>query len=78
MLREEFLKPMELAQRDLAAAIDVPDQYVNDIVDERRRVTRSAALRLAQYLGTTSEFWRNGQMRRDLYHARQEEKRGFK
>jgi addiction module HigA family antidote len=73
MLLEEFLKPMNLTQRDLANAIHVPYQRVNDIVNERRGITPSTALRLARYLGTTPEYWMNLQFRWDLYWAERTE-----
>ncbi len=67
MLLEEFLKPMNLTQRSLADAIHVPYQRVNDIVNERRGITPSTALRLARFLGTSPEYWMNLQFRWDLY-----------
>jgi antitoxin HigA-1 len=73
MLLEEFLNPMGLTQRELAEAIGVPYQRVNEIVNGRRGITPSTALRLAQYFGMSTEFWINGQMRWDLYHARKAE-----
>ncbi len=73
MLLEEFLNPMGLTQRELAEAIGVPYQRVNEIVNGRRGITPSTALRLAQFFGMSSEFWINGQMRWDLYHARKSE-----
>ena len=73
MLLEEFLEPLGLTQRDLATAIGVPYQRINEIVNGRRGVTPSTALRLARYFGTTSGFWMNGQMRWDLYHTRESE-----
>lgn len=73
MLLEEFLNPMGLTQRELADAIRVPYQRVNEIVNGRRGITPSTALRLSQYFGTTTGFWMNGQMRWDLYHARNAE-----
>jgi addiction module HigA family antidote len=73
MLLEEFLEPMGLSQRDLADAITVPYQRVNEIVNGRRGVTPSTALRLAQFFGTSSDFWMNLQLRWDLYHARRAE-----
>ena len=39
MLLDEFLGPMSLTQRDLADAIHVLYQRVNDIVNGRRSVT---------------------------------------
>ena len=64
---------MDLTQRELAEAISVPYQRVNEIVNERRGVTPSTALRLAQYFGTSTEFWMNCQLRWDLYHAEKAE-----
>jgi addiction module HigA family antidote len=78
MLLEEFLKPMGLTQRELADAIGVPYQRINEIINERRGITPSTALRLAQFFGTTSEFWLNGQMRWDLYHAQKAEQEELK
>ena len=73
MLLEEFLKPLDVTQRQLADAIGVPYQRVNEIVNRRRGITPSTALRLSQYFGTSSGFWMNGQMRWDLYYAQQAE-----
>jgi antitoxin HigA-1 len=73
MLLEEFLNPMALSQRNLAQAIDVPYQRINEIVNGRRGITPSTALRLAQFFGMSPDFWMNLQQRWDLYHARQEE-----
>jgi antitoxin HigA-1 len=52
MLREEFLLPMCLTQREVANAIHVPYQRVNDLVNGRRGLTSSTALRLAAILAT--------------------------
>ncbi len=73
MLLEEFLEPMGITQRQLADAIAVPYQRVNEIVNGRRGVTPSTALRLSQYFGTSSDFWLNLQLAWDLYHARKSE-----
>ena len=73
ILLEEFLKPMELSQRDLAAAIHVPYQRVNELVNGRCGVTPSTALRLSKFFGTTPGFWMNLQLRWDLYHAQKAE-----
>jgi antitoxin HigA-1 len=73
MLLEEFLIPMKLTQRDLADAIHVPYQRINDIINGRRGITPSTALRLAKYFGMSVDFWMNVQLRWDLYFARQKE-----
>lgn len=73
ILLEEFLEPMGLTQRELADAIGVPYQRVNEIVNGRRGITASTALRLGKYFGTTPGLWMNLQMGWDLYHAQQDE-----
>ena len=73
MLLEEFLIPMGITQRELAYAIHVPYQRVNDLVNGRRGVSPSSALRLAKFFGNTPDFWMNLQLRWDLYFTRQSE-----
>jgi addiction module HigA family antidote len=73
MLLEEFLTPMSLTQRELANAIHVPYQRINDLVNGRRGVTPSSALRLAKFFGNSPDFWMNLQLRWDLYFAQQSE-----
>ncbi len=74
MLREEFLLPMQITQRDLADAIHVPYQRVNELINQKRGVTPSTALRLAKFFGVSADYWLNLQMRCDLYRAQQSEK----
>jgi len=73
MLLEEFLKPLDLTQHELAEAIGVPYQRANEIVSQRRGITPSTALRLSTYFGTSSGFSMSGQIRWDLYHTQQVE-----
>jgi addiction module HigA family antidote len=73
MLREEFLIPIDITQRELANGIRVPYQRVNELINGKRGVTPSTALRLAKYFGTTPGFWMNLQLRWDLYRAQQVE-----
>ena len=73
MLVEEFLKPMAITQRELANAIHVPYQRVNELVNQKRGVTPSTALRLAKFFDVSADFWLNLQMRWDLYKAQNTE-----
>lgn len=59
MLLEEFLIPLGLTQQELANAIHVPYQRVNDIINRRRGLTPSTALRLAKFFSTSPDFWMN-------------------
>jgi antitoxin HigA-1 len=69
MLRQEFLEPMNISQRDLADAIHVPYQRVNELVNQKRGITPSTALRLAKFFGVSADFWLNLQVRWDLSRA---------
>lgn len=73
MLLEEFLNPMGFTQRDLADSIHVPYQRINEIINGRRGVTPSTALRLSKFFGVSPDFWMNLQLRWDLYFAQQSE-----
>jgi len=78
MLLEEFLKPMGITQRQLSDAIKVPYQRINEIINGKRGITPSTALRLAKYFGTSEDFWLNLQLRWDLYRALKKEKEVLK
>ncbi len=73
MLMEEFLVPMSITQRDLSKAIHVPYQRINEIVNGRRGITPSTALRLAKFFNMSEDFWMNLQLRWDLYRAKRSE-----
>ncbi|OIO88713.1 MAG: addiction module antidote protein, HigA family [Anaerolineae bacterium CG2_30_64_16] len=73
ILLEEFLLPMAITQRQLADAIHVSYQRVNEIVNGRRGITPATALRLAKFFEVSPDFWINLQLRWDLYHAQQTE-----
>ncbi|MBU0484184.1 MAG: HigA family addiction module antidote protein [Proteobacteria bacterium] len=78
MLMEEFLNPMGITQRELANSIHVPYQRVNEIINKKRGITPSTALRLAKYFGMTEDFWMNIQLRWDLYKAKNSEAKELK
>ena len=69
MLLEEFLKPLDMTQRELAQQIGVSYPRVNELVHGKRGVTPDTALRLAQLFGMEPQFWLNLQMGWDLYAA---------
>ena len=73
MLKEEFLIPMEITQRELANGIHVPYQRVNELINGKRGISPSTALRLGKYFGNTPGFWMNLQLRWDLYRVHQVE-----
>ncbi len=74
VLREDFLKELDLTPRQLAAAIKVPPNRIYQIINCRRAITPDTARRLARYFGTSAEVWLGMQMDYDL--AVLEDRRG--
>jgi len=72
VLREEFIEPMGMRQREFAEKIGVTHTRLNQIVNEKRSITADTALRLSKALGTTAEIWMNLQARYDLDQTRDE------
>lgn len=70
MLKEEFLLPMGMTQREMARQLRISYPRLNELIHERRSMTPDTALRLEQLLGVEAQFWLNLQLAWDLYHAR--------
>ncbi len=64
---------MNITQQELATAIHVPYQRVNELVNGKRGLTPSTALRLARFFGMSADFWLNLQQRWDLFKVQQAE-----
>jgi addiction module HigA family antidote len=71
MLREEFMKPLNISINGLALELHVPVTRISQIVNERRGVTADTALRLARHFGTSADFWMNLQRDYELLVTRQ-------
>jgi addiction module HigA family antidote len=70
ILREEFLRPLNLSVYALAKALGVPAPRIHDIVHERRGISADTALRLGLFFRTDGELWVNLQAHYDLECAR--------
>jgi antitoxin HigA-1 len=66
ILHEEFLRPLEVTQVDLAKHLGVPVQRINEIVRGKRGITPETAWLFAQAFKTSPEFWINLQVNYDL------------
>jgi len=73
MLREEFLKPLGITQSAFAVRAGINLSRLNAIILGRRSVTSHTALRLAQVLGMSADFWLGLQQDWDLWHASRSE-----
>jgi addiction module HigA family antidote len=72
VLREEFLRPMDLSAYAVARAIGVPRTRIERLANEQTAVTADTALRLAKYFGTSAAFWMGMQAQHDLERAEDE------
>jgi addiction module HigA family antidote len=70
VLREDFLLPLGLSGRALAADLGIPANRVTEIIAGRHAITAETALMLGERFGTTAEFWMGLQMAFDLEQAR--------
>jgi addiction module HigA family antidote len=66
VLREEFLKPMQLTPYAVAKACGVPRTRIERIAREELGISADTALRLSRFFGIEPEFWLNLQTRYDL------------
>ena len=71
ILLEEFLRPMKISQNQLARAINVPANRINQIVNGKRELTADTALRLGKFFGIEPEFWLNLQLRFNMKMAQE-------
>ena len=69
ILLGEFLEPLRLSQAGLARALHIPQNRINELVRGKRGITPETAILLAEYFGTSAEFWMNLQSAHDLTKA---------
>jgi addiction module HigA family antidote len=75
MLLEEFIKPLEMTQKDFASQLGWTYAKLNEIVHAKRGITPETALMLSDALGMEPEFWLNLQRDWDLWHAKRKHKK---
>jgi addiction module HigA family antidote len=66
ILKEDFLKPLNMSAHALAKALHVTPARINEIVREERGISTDTALRLARYFGGDAQSWLNLQQTYDL------------
>ena len=66
ILLEDFMKPMGISARQLAADIDVSPSRISDLVHGRRPITADTALRLGLFFSMEPRFWLNLQTEYDM------------
>ncbi len=69
LLREEFLEPLGITPYRLAKDAKLPQQRVNEIVNEKRGITAETDLHLCAYFGQQPGYWLRVQLAYDLREA---------
>lgn len=67
MLKEEFLIPLGLTQKQFADHLKVDIKTINRIVNNKTSLNAIMSLKISASLGTTPEFWMNLQNANDLW-----------
>lgn len=70
ILIEEFLKPLQISQKELSDHLGCDYKVVNRIINEKTSVTPQIAIKLAAAFNTTPDFWLNAQTAVDLWLLR--------
>ena len=72
IILEEFMNPLGINQRQLAANMGVVPQKINEIIHGKRSITADTALRLSLvFPGNPPEFWLGLQSSYDLARAKE-------
>ena len=66
ILLEDFMKPMKITARQLAADMDVSPSRISDLVHGKRPITADTALRLGLFFSMEPRFWLNLQTEYDV------------
>ncbi len=69
ILKEEFLVPLGMTQKQLAEHVGCDVKVINRLINERTSLSAEMAIKFAATFNTTPDFWLNGQKAMDLYRA---------
>lgn len=66
ILNEEFLIPLGISSHYLSKQLNLSPSRIAEIIKGKRGITANTAIRLARFLGTSSQFWLNLQTEYDI------------
>lgn len=66
ILLEDFMEPLDITARQLAADMDVPPSRISDIVNGARPISADTALRLGLFFSMDPRYWLNLQTEHDM------------
>lgn len=67
MLREEFLNPMGSSSEQVAQALGVTNEVMDDILSDRQRLNEQECIALAKFFKIDENFWKNLQAAHDRW-----------
>ncbi len=71
MLSEEYLKPMGITQAAFGRHIGMDVASLSALINGKRNVTPTLAIKIGMALGMSPEFWNNLQAMHDLTKTRE-------
>jgi addiction module HigA family antidote len=69
ILKLEFAEPLGLTQARMSRDLGVGIKTLSELYNQKRGISALMALKLAEYFGTTPQFWMTLQDNYDLYQA---------
>ena len=71
ILKEEYLKPLNLSVSETALKLGVSRKALSDIVNEKAGISPLMSLRLSKAFNTTPDLWLGMQLDYDLWQTKQ-------
>lgn len=68
-IKEDILNELEITQEQLAKNLGVSRRTINQLVNNKRKITADMALRLGKFTNTSPDLWMNLQTTLDLWEA---------
>ena len=69
ILLEEFMVPYDITQQEMAKHLAISRKHLIDIIHARKPLSLEIAQRLAKLFQTSIDFWIQGQVAYDIWHA---------
>jgi len=66
ILYENYIKPLNITQRELANKIKYPLEEINEVIAGRMPITAKLAVRLTKVFPKTARFWLDMQVTYDI------------
>lgn len=66
ILKEEFMKPMNLSAYKLARSIDIPVSRIQAILNDEQKITLDISSRLAKFFGVSDSYFLDLQSNLDV------------